>query len=184
MRNIVKNALRVIRARTLRMLGALLRAGFVYDIEHWRAGQLIGTERIHNLMPNEGVAHALGVLLKGVTQVPTWYIGLYEANYTPTLADTAATFPASASETTTYAETTRVVFNEGAVSGGTCDNSANKAEFTSNADKTIYGGFIASASGKGATSGVLLSAVKFASPKTFDTGDIIRVTAGFTLASV
>ena len=165
-------------------LGTLLRPGFIYNVEHWRANRLIDTERIHNLMPNEGVAHALGVLLKGSTQVTTWYIGLFEGNYTPVLADTAATFPASSTETTTYSETTRVVFNEGAISGGTCDNSANKAEFTSSANKTIYGGFIVSASAKGATSGVLLSAVKFTSPKTFDTGDILRVTAGFTLASV
>jgi hypothetical protein len=161
-----------------------LTAGAEYKVEHIRDGQVIGSELVHNLMPTEGANHVLGVALHGDTQVTTWYIGIYGANYTPQLTDTAATFPGAATELTTYAESARVVFNESAPSGGVSDNSANKAEFTSNANATVYGGFIVSASGKGSTSGVLLSAVKFASPKTFNSGDVLRVTAGFTLASV
>lgn len=161
-----------------------LNPGFLYRIEHVRAGEVIDAEVKHNLMPMEGANHTINGLLHGGTQVATWYIGLYSGNYTPQLGDTAATFPGSATELTTYAESARVAFVESAASGGVSDNSANKAEFTSNANATVYGGFIVSASAKGATSGVLLSAVKFASPKTFNSGDVLRVTAGFTLASV
>ena len=57
------------------------------------------------------------------------------------------------------------------------------AEFTSNADKTIYGGFMSSASAKGATSGVLSSIVRFSSPKTFSIDTVLRVSAGLTLVS-
>ncbi len=161
-----------------------INPGFLWTLEHIRNGEVIDREVIHNLLPTEGANHALDVLLHQATQIATWYIGLYEGNYTPLLTDTAATFPASATELTTYAEASRVAFVESAASGGVSSNAASKAEFTSNSNKIIYGGFITSASAKGATSGILLSAVKFSSPKTFDSGDIFRATAGFTLASV
>lgn len=158
-----------------------LTAGFRYLVEVVKDGVVIDSEEVSNLMPIEGLNHMLGVTLKAVTQAPTWYIGLYEGNYTPVATDTAATFPAAATETTTYAESTRVEFNEGSVTSGSVDNSANKAEFTFNANKSVYGGFISSASAKGGITGALLSAVKFSSPKVLEIGAILRVTAGFTL---
>lgn len=160
-----------------------LTAGFTYLAEQIRDGVVIDREVVHNLMPTEGLNHMLGVTFKSATQAATWYIGLFEGNYTPTLSDTAAAFPAAATETTAYAETTRVEFNEGSIASGSLDNSANKAEFTFNAIKTVYGGFISSASAKGGTTGALTSVVRFASPKAFAVGDVFRVTAGFTLAS-
>lgn len=160
-----------------------LRGGFVYTLEHVRDGQVIDREVVRNLMPTEGVNHMLSTQFKGTAQVATWYIGIYEGNYTPTIADTAAGLPAAATETTAYTAATRVEFVEGAVSGGSLDNSASKAEFVFNAAKTIYGAFMSSVATKGAVSGVLASVVKFSSPKTFGSGDTLRVTAGFTLAS-
>ena len=162
----------------------LARAGFVFEFEHVRRGVVIDRWTQHNLMPIEGLNHLLGVLLKGSTQIGTWYCGLYEGNYTPISTDTAATFSASATETTAYVEATRVPIVFGAVAGGTVNNAASKAEFTLNADKTIYGGFIASSAAKGATAGVLLSAIKLSSPKAPTAGDILRATAGFTIASL
>lgn len=162
-----------------------LQAGFVYTVEEFAPdGALRSTETIHNLMPVEGLNHMLGVTLKGGTQYTTWYIGLYEGNYTPTVNDTATEFPAAATECTTYVAGARPEFVEGAVAGGACSNSAAPAEFVSTANKTVYGGFISSSSAKGAASGVLLSAVRFASPKTFDTDSTLRVTAGFTITSL
>jgi len=160
-----------------------LKARFRYLVEVVKDGVVTDSEVVDNLMPTEGLNHMLGVTLKAVTQAATWYIGLYEGNYTPVAGDTAATFPASATETTTYAESTRVEFNEGSITAGAVDNSANRAEFTFNAAKTVYGGFISSASAKGGVTGALLSAVKFSSPKVLEIGAILRVTAGFTLAS-
>jgi hypothetical protein len=164
-------------------MNADTKMGFTYTIEVLKDGVVVDTETVHNLMPTEGLNHVLSVALAAGAQAPTWYIGLFEANYTPVAGDTAATFPTSATETTTYVESTRVAFVPGAISGGTVTNSASRAEFTSNSNKTVYGAFLTSASGKGATSGVLLSAAKFSTSKTFDSGSVIRVTAGFTTSS-
>lgn len=160
-----------------------LKAGFRYLVEVVKDGVVIDSEVADNLMPTEGLNHMLGVTIKSVAAAPTWYIGLYEGNYTPVLTDTAALFPAAATETVAYSEATRVEFVEGAVAAGAVDNSASKAEFTFTANKTVYGGFISSASAKGGVTGALLSAVRFASPKVLEIGAILRVTAGFTLAS-
>jgi hypothetical protein len=159
-----------------------LRIGLTYLIETIRDGEVVAVERVHNLMPNEGIAHMLAATFKGAAQVTTWYLGLYEGNYTPNANDTAATFTAAATECTTYSEATRPAWVEGAATT-TIDNAASKAEFTSTADKTVYGGFLSSNPTKGAASGVLGSAVKFNSPKFFGTGTVLRVTAGFTFAS-
>ena len=161
-----------------------MKAGFEYLVEVIdKNGVVQDAEVIKNLMPVEGITHVLNTILKGGAAVATWYVGLYEGNYTPTTPDIAATFPALATESTAYDAATRVAFVPGAIAAGNVDNSASKAEFTMTADKTIYGGFISSASAKGSTSGVLLSAVRFGSPKSIEAGGVLRVTAGFTLAS-
>lgn len=157
--------------------------GFTFTLELIKNGVVIDTEVVHNLLPTEGINHMLSTEYKGGAQVTTWYLGLFEGDYTPTIADVASTFPALATECTTYDETTRVAWVEGSVAGGTLNNSASKAEFTSNANKTLYGGFLTSASAKSSTSGVLSSIVRFSSPKTFDIDTVLRVTAGVTLAS-
>lgn len=159
-------------------------AGFNYVIEVVdRFGHVSQREEVHNLIPLEGLNHVMNVLLKAATQVPTWYIALYEGNYTPDTNTTAATFPAAATECTAYTPTSRVEFVEGTVAAGAADNSASRAEFTFTAAKTIYGGVITSAAAKGATTGVLISAVRFASPKVLDVGSTLRVTAGLSLVS-
>jgi len=162
-----------------------IRGGFNYLVQILdQHGNVRESEVVHNLMPTEGLNHMLGVTLKGVAQVAAWYVGVFEGNYTPVPGDTAAAFPASATESTAYAEATRRALTLGSVVAGAVDNSASRAEFTLNAAKTLYGGFISSASAKGATSGVLLSAVRFSSPKVLASGEVLRVTAGFTLVSV
>lgn len=161
-----------------------LTGGFQYLIEVVKNGVVIDSEVVHNLLPEEGIAHILSAALKGGTQVSTWYIGLFEGNYTPVPTDTAATFPGAATECTAYAEAARQEWVEGSIVSGTLNNSASRAEFTSNANKTVYGGFVSSNPTKGATSGTLLSVVRFSSPKTFDSGSVLRVTAGFTMTSV
>lgn len=161
-----------------------MRAGFTYLIEVMKDGVVIERDTVHNLLPIEGINHILNVTMHQGTQVPTWYIGLFEGNYTPLSTDTAATFPGFATETQTYNEGTRQAWVEGAAVSGAMDNTGNLAQFTSNALKTVYGGFISSNPVLGATTGTLLSVVRFSSPKTFDVGTVLRVTAGFTMTSV
>lgn len=160
------------------------KAGFTYVIETVRDGVVIDTETVHNLMPIEGLNDMLSVWLKSGTQAATFYVGLYEGNYTPAPSDTAAAFPAAATELTAYSETARVPLVLGAVSGGASDNSASKAVFTGTTDgKSVMGGFISTAPAKGATTGVLASAVRFTSPKSLDNGTILRVTCSIQIVS-
>lgn len=165
-----------------------LKAGFNYLVEVVRKDGSVDhaqTEVVHNLMPTEGMTHMLNTQFHGGTQVTAWYLGVFGNNYTPVLGDIAATFPGVAGEITTlYDEATRVAFNESAASNGAIDNAANRAEFTFNGAATVYGGFMSSAAAKGATSGVLASVVRFASPKVLEDEAVLRITAGFTLVNV
>lgn len=161
-----------------------MQGGFLYTFEKLdRQGRVVWTEQIHNLIPIEGLNHFLNVALKGSTQIPTWYVGIYTNNYTPAAGDTMAAFPAAAGEITTYANATRHTLVLGTVASGAVDNTASKAEITFTSAASVQGGFITSVAAKGATTGVLLSAVKNASPKNFEVGETLRVSAGFTLIS-
>ena len=84
--------------------------GTTYLIEHIRAGEVISHEEVHNLIPIEGLNHAVSVIVKQGTQSAGWYIGLFEGNYSPVAGDTAATFPTAAVECLTYAPATRQYF--------------------------------------------------------------------------
>lgn len=162
-----------------------IKMGFEYLVEivDTLTGEVRESERIHNLMPMEGITHMQNGLLKGGAQVTNWFIGLYEGNYVPVTGDTMATFPTSATEFVGYDGTTRKAFVSGTPANGLVDNAASKAEFIFSEDKIVYGGFISSASARGSTSGILLSAVKFASPKPLSATETLRVTAGFITAS-
>lgn len=182
------------------------KIGFVYNVKHFRrldrlgkhapsplrnrvamfhnrAYALIEDEDTHNIMPTEGLNYLLDVGIRAQSQLTAWYIGIFEGNYTPVLADTAAGFPAASTESTAYAETTRQAYTIVAASGGVLTNAASPAVFTMNATKTIYGGFIASASAKSATTGKLVSAAQFSSSKAVQATDVLSITATITLTS-
>jgi len=159
--------------------------GLVYTVEVVnKNGEVSQIETIHNRIPTEGLNHVLNTVFKGGAQYSSWYLGLYEGTYTPTDGDTAASVASSATECTAYAESTRQAFTSGAVASGTLDNTASRAEFTMSANKTVYGGFLVSSSTKGGTNGVLLSIVRFSSPKVLESGSTLRVTAGVSFSSI
>ena len=162
-----------------------IKTGFEYTVEvvNKHTGAVREREVIKNLMPMEGITHMQNVLLKGGSQVLSWFIGVYSGAYTPVSGDTMATFPTAATEFTNYVGATRKAFTPGTPVAGVVDNTANKAEFELSEDETLYGGFISSSSAKGSTSGILLSAVRFGSPKALSTDEVLRVTAGFITAS-
>lgn len=157
--------------------------GLTYLVEVIRDGVVVDREEVHNLVPTQGLNHILNVEFKALTQVTAWYLAIFEGNYVPTAADTAASLPAASTESTAYGEATRVLFVGGTVAGGVLDNSASRAEFTMNATKTIYGAYMSSAPAKGATTGVVISSVRFSSAKNLVATDILRITAGMTLTS-
>lgn len=158
--------------------------GGVFACEHYRKGKLIDQWEDHNLVVNEGLNHILDVEFHAATQITTWYLAPFEGNYTPVATVTAATITAASTECTAYDESTRVEYNEAAAASQSITNSANKAAFTFNATKTIYGFFLASASAKSATSGKLFAAARFSSSKGVADDDQILVTYTFAASSV
>lgn len=163
----------------------LAEAGFEYTVELFAPdGRLLDSETRHNLMPRQGLSHIAEVVFKRAPQAAGWYLAPYEGDYQPQNTDTAAIIAAAATEVTTYTSATRVEFTSAAVVDGALSNVANKAEFTFNADKTVRGAFLVSTAPKGGTTGVLMSIVRFASPKPVENGSVLRITAGVGFTSV
>lgn len=165
------------------MIETKMQAGFVYRVEAIRNGEVVWVEERHNLLPTQGINHMLGVLAKGVTPVATWYLLLYENDYVPSPNDTATTFPTAAGEATAYVGATRPALVFGDIEDGTLSNVDTRAEVEFTAARTIRGGAIISTAAKGSTTGVLLSAVRFSSPRQVDANTVLRVTAGIQIAS-
>ena len=155
----------------------------VFDVDHRRGGDLIARVAGSNVIPTEGLNHILSAVVAGGSQVLTWYMGLFEGNVTPGASLTAATFTATTTECTAYDETTRVAFQEGTAASGVIDNASNRAIFTMNATKTVYGGALLSASAKSATTGTLLAAARFATPRNVVDDDELSCRYTLTLTS-
>lgn len=139
-----------------------------------------------NIVVTEGLNHMLGVVLNGVTAIPTWYFALFSANVTPVNTWTAANFTANATEITSntegYSETTRQAFVEAAAASGSINNIANKAAFTiaTATTVTVWGAGLMSSSAKGGTTGTLMSAAKFSAARTLYNTDVFNL--GYTLS--
>lgn len=157
--------------------------GGTYHAQHIRAGEVIDEWDFDNLVTAEGLNSLLNVYLGGATQIVNWYLGLFEGNYTPVDTDKAETFATSATECVAYTAGTRQAWTSAAAAAKAISNTANKASFTFNANKTIYGAFLASNPAQAATTGVLFSAARFASSKSVAANDQLLLTYTFSAAS-
>lgn len=137
--------------------------GGYFTVEHWRDGEKIAEFQSDNIVVNEGLEHMLDEVLSDdtVNHVADWYIGIFEANYTPLATDTGANIATNSTESTAYDEATRQAWTEAGVTSKSITNNASKATFTINASKTIYGAFLAEASAKSGNTGVLMAASNF-----------------------
>jgi len=160
-----------------------MEVGGRFDFQLVRDGKVIDEWSEHNLVVNEGLNHLLNTQFNGGAQVATWYCGLFEGNYTPVATDTGANIAANATESVAYTETTRPEWIEAPASGQQITNTANKAVFTMNASKTIYGAFLISNNTKGGATGVLFAASRFAVARTVVTEDQLLVTYTIQAAS-
>lgn len=149
-----------------------------------RAGKIIEEFEDSNLVVNEGLNALNDIMFHGSTQITTWYLGLFEGNYTPVATVTAATITSASTETTAYTSSTRPEYTEAASSSQVTTNSASRASFVFNASKTIYGAFLVSSSTKSGTGGTLFSASRFSSSKAVESGDELLLTYAFTASSV
>lgn len=161
--------------------------GFQYLIETVRARdrKVLEAIKAFNLVPIQGLDYLISVGLKQGSAYPSFYVGLFEGDYTPQPTDTMATFPTDATELTAYTEATRRPLVLGDIANGAVDNAASRAEFTGNtAGKAAMGGFVSGSPVKGAGTSVLMSAVRFPSPRALEPGNLLRVTAAFVAVSI
>ncbi|TFZ81386.1 hypothetical protein [Candidatus Macondimonas diazotrophica] len=158
---------------------------FVYTFRCFdRHGRLKWEWTEKNLIPNAGRDYIIAAAFSAGSQFGTWYISLYSGAYTPQLTDTAANYPANATEiTTAYSEANRPTLVPDAPGSGLYTNAASPAVFTFTATTTVQGGGLHSNSVKGGTTGILASVVAAPSPKTVNAGDVLNVIAGVALTS-
>lgn len=115
----------------------------------------------------EGANHILQTVFLG----QSWYIGLFEGNYTPNGTETAANIAALATECTSFSQPNRPQAAFGAPNNGQQDNAAGLSTWTFTANKTIYGAFLVSSNVKAGTGGKNMVAVRFPNPRTVEAGE-------------
>lgn len=166
----------------------------VWDVEHWRGDKLLSKDQSHNVCTTEGLNKLLNVMFGGAgsgnTQVTTWYICLFEDNYTPLITNTYATPGYNELAAASFTEAARVAFVESNSSAKSTTNSASKASFAITATKTIYGAALV---GGGtdptlcedtAGGGTLYCSSQFSSSKAVESGDTLKVQITITAADV
>ena len=152
--------------------GVLIKGGMnalvngVFKDTLYRGGEA-DTQLSPNLVVNQGLVHVLNAAFGLVAPITGWYVGLFSGNVTPQATWTGANIVAQATEVTGYAGA-RPAFTVEATSAPSISNSGSEANFAFDASGpyTARGAFLASASAKGATTGVVLAATRFAADRT------------------
>lgn len=166
------------------MIDAIKTPAFDWTIELVDAcGAVIDSETKANLIPNAALGHLLRAPFGDTSPVGSFYLGLFQGNFIPTPATTAADIPINMVEFVGYSEANRPAWDKSFNAAATYDNFANKAEFTITQEKDIYGAFLVSDMTKAGNSGLLLSVVRFASPKPVSVGQTVRLSGGITYNS-
>ena len=134
-----------------------------------------------NLITDQGLAHILNVAL-GTTPKPTgYYLALFSAAATPQSSWTAASFASTASEivsmTEGYSDATRPKWNPTNATTNSIDNMTTVAKVTMKtaSQLTVQGAAMLTNSSRGGTSGVLISATKYAAPRVFQNDDTYEI---------
>jgi len=165
----------------------------VWDVEHWRDGELIEKTTDKNTCTDEGLNQLLRTMFTGGTPIPllNWYVLIFNTDTTPD-GDTTYAVPVFTEETD-YDSATRPWWEGGAVAAKSVTNSANKATFIFDATSdgnTIYGGALVGGDGasvKGDVAdadGRLYSASKFSSSKLVADNDTLKVSITISAADV
>ena len=170
--------------------GEDVKATGLFEIKcHDKDGNLKWEAQSKNLVVNEGLAYMAGSALTSVTQITTWYLGLYGAgaSNTPAAGDTMASH-AGWTEVVAYSNGTRVAatfVTATTANPSVVTNSASPATFNINGTTTVGGAFLTSGSAKSGTTGTLFSAADFGSPgdRSVVNSDTLSVTYTFSLAA-
>lgn len=154
-----------------------------YDGEIIRDGVVIDRFVQENLVVYEGLNDMLTVYLGAGSQSSTWYLGIFQGNYTPVATDTAATISSNSTENSGYGTSVRPTWQYGSVSSQQISNSSTRASYTFNNTFTIYGAFLINNPTIGSTTGKLFSAARLGTAKNVVNLDQLLLTYTFTAAS-
>ena len=169
--------------------GEEAKATGLFEIKcHDKDGNLKWEAQSKNLVVNVGLQYMAGSALTSVTQITTWYLGLYGAgaSNTPAAGDTMSSH-AGWTEVVAYSNATRVAATFATATTANpsvVTNSASPATFNINGTTTVGGAFLTSGSAKSGTTGTLFSAADFGSPgdRSVVASDTLSVTYTFSLA--
>ena len=169
--------------------GEEAKATGLFEIKcHDKDGNLKWEAQSKNLVVNVGLQYMAGTALTSVTQITTWYLGLYGAgaSNTPAAGDTMSSH-AGWTEVVAYSNATRVAATFATATTANpsvVTNSASPATFNINGTTTVGGAFLTSGSAKSGTTGTLFSAADFGSPgdRSVVNSDTLSVTYTFSLA--
>ncbi|MCZ4321460.1 hypothetical protein [Pseudomonas anguilliseptica] len=154
--------------------------GFEYEFEFERPSGEIEVCSMCNLVPLPAINHMAASLFGDVAAIGTFHVGIFSANYLPSIGAVAADIPGVIGEFTGYSEATRPVWTR-VNSDGLITNGASRAAFTVTQNVRLYGGFLCSASTKGSGDGLLLSIARFPTPRDVEAGTTIRVRGELSL---
>lgn len=158
----------------------------IWDVEHWRKGQLLSKTRDRNVCTDEGLDALLDIMFGATAKIATWYVAIFEDDYTPLITNTYAV--PGYTESTAYTEAARVEFIDVPASSKVMTNSVSKATFTMNATKTIYGAALVGGGSAPtdntdtAGGGTLYCSSQFGSAKPVVSTDVLKVTVTITAA--
>lgn len=140
---------------------------------------------VHNRIVSEGLNYLVAAAVGVIPPISGWYIALFTGDVVVQPTWTASNFATTASEWVDYDEPARPEWERGPVAAAATDSFASKASFTSSVDNAVVrGAALISSSGKGATGGTLMGAVRFPSSKGLDTGEILDVGYGLQISAV
>ena len=138
-------------------------------------------QRTKNLIPTEGLAHILNVAMGSTAKPAGYFLALFSGAAAPAANWTAASFAAAASEivslTEGYTSATRPAWTPTNTAIGSIDNMSSVASVTiaTSSQLNVTGAAMLTSSARGGTTGVLVSATKYAAARVFQSGDTYEV---------
>lgn len=165
----------------------IYKPGFVFTPERVGVDGLVTPyASVHNIIPTVGLNYLLEVAFRSGSAYASWYLSLFNANRTPLVGDTMASFLSDCDENTAYTTTgnARSLITFPAASGGEFSTVSSPAVFDFTTSSTVRGAFITTGGTRGGTTGLLISAVLFDFAKTIGAGESLRVPLGFSFYTV
>ena len=138
-------------------------------------------QRTRNMIVGEGVAHILNVAFGSTAKPAGYFLALFSGSAAPAANWSAANFAAAASEivsmTEGYTSPTRPAWVSANTNTSAIDNLAAAASVTiaTAGQLNVTGAAMLTNSTRGGTTGVLVSATKYAATRVFQNGDVYEI---------